>query len=108
MLDEELLANIGFIRDTLISVCTGRERIEDINDQYKTTYGFVARELSTRKIENPIEYNDLWDWYGRWKKEDLPSYQSRRNFVGKPNQPTNKKYHCQQTATNNANWLGKS
>jgi hypothetical protein len=41
----------------------------------------VAFELTSRGIENPLEYRDLWVWYGRWKQPDLPSYQLRRTFV---------------------------
>ena len=42
----------------------------------------VAAELARRRIENPITYGSLWDWYGRWGSGDLPTYQSRRDFVG--------------------------
>jgi hypothetical protein len=41
----------------------------------------VDWELRARNIENPAPYRSLWDWYGRWKQGDLPTYQSRREYV---------------------------
>jgi hypothetical protein len=46
------------------------------------TFAAVAAELARRRIENPITFGSLWDWYGRWSSGDIPSYQSRREFIG--------------------------
>lgn len=45
-----------------------------------SVYGY--RKVARCRIENPITFGSLWDWYGRWSSGDLPSYQSRREFVG--------------------------
>lgn len=57
--------------------------------------------LEELDIPDPNPFDDLWRWYGRWRSGDLPSYQSRRQFVanlydplldrvrqGKPSQST--------------------
>ncbi len=81
MTDEELIAGLENIRNTMIAVATGGPRIADTNDQYQRVFASVAGELARRRIDNPITYGSLWDWYGRWSSGDLPSYQSRRVFV---------------------------
>lgn len=79
--DRELLAKIDRLRATLVSVSTGGPKIDEVNHSYKQLYFEVDSELHKRGIPNPIQFSDLWDWYGRWSSGDLPSYQSRREFV---------------------------
>lgn len=81
MNNEDLLEGLEYIRNTMVAVSTGGPRINDVNDQYQRTYAPVAAELARRGIDNPITYGSLWDWYGRWSSGDLPTYQSRREFV---------------------------
>lgn len=82
MTDEELITDLESLRNTMIAVATGGPRIADVSDQYQRVFAAVAAELARRRIDNPITYGTLWDWYGRWSSGDLPSYQSRRVFVG--------------------------
>lgn len=82
MTEDELLNGLENIRNTLIAVATGGPRINDVNDSYQRLYAAVAAELARRRLQNPLTYGSLWDWYGRWSSGDLPSYQSRRTFVG--------------------------
>jgi hypothetical protein len=65
----------------MIAVATGGPRIGEVKLAFAATYDEVASELSRRNIQNPMPYRDLWEWYGRWSSGDMPSYQSRRNFV---------------------------
>ena len=81
MTNEELIAGLEFLRNTMISVATGGSRIEEVNDRYQRMYATVAADLSRRGLTNTITYGTLWDWYGRWSSGDLPTYQSRRVFV---------------------------
>jgi hypothetical protein len=81
MTNEELIVGLEYLRNTMISVATGGPRINEVNDQYQRTYAAVVAELSRRGIHNTITYGSLWDWYGRWSSGDLPTYQSRRDFV---------------------------
>jgi len=82
MTDQELITELEGLRNTMIAVATGGPRIADVNEQYQRVFAAVAAELARRHIDNPITYGSLWDWYGRWSSGDLPSYQSRRVFVG--------------------------
>lgn len=82
MTDDELIAALEQLRNIMIAVATGGPRIAEVNEEYQRVFAAVAAELARRHIDNPITYGSLWDWYGRWSSGDLPSYQSRRAFVG--------------------------
>ena len=82
MVNEELLSEIDFLRNTLISVSTNVQQIQDVDVQYRATYLRVAQELKTRKMENPIKFQSLWDWHGHWSGGELPTYASRRSYIG--------------------------
>lgn len=82
MTNDELIAGLEQIKNLLVSVATGGPRINDVEQRYHQTFAAVAAELARRRIENPITFGSLWDWYGRWSSGDLPSYQSRREFIG--------------------------
>ena len=68
------------MRNTLISVSTGGPRINDVNFEYRESYSHLSAQLEAQGLTNPTPYADLWEWYGKWTK-DLPSYQSRRNYI---------------------------
>jgi len=80
--DDELIAALEQIKTLLISVSTGGPRIQDVQGRYQQTYAPLAAELARRGLANPIVFGNLWDWYGRWSSGDLPTYQSRREFIG--------------------------
>jgi|SRR3954451_10054912 len=103
MTDEGLIKALDRLKTTMISVSTGGPEIGRVEAQFSFLYDEVDSELRARAIENPLPYRSLWDWYGRWKQGDLPTYQSRREFVndmfapalnrlrerpGKPYEPT--------------------
>jgi len=81
MTDDELIRALEELRDAMVNVSTGRMLIQDVNDRFRATYGLVASALVRRRVENPLPYGDLWDFYGRWKSGDMPTYQSRREYV---------------------------
>jgi hypothetical protein len=81
MTDEHLIRDLTVLRDQMIAVATGGPRIAEVNDGFQSTYARVASELARRRIENPLPYGDLWDWYGRWSTGDMPTYQSRRMYL---------------------------
>jgi len=82
MNDEDLIAGLEQIKGLLISVSTGGPRINDVDNRYQQTFALVAAEFARRRMDNPIVFGSLWDWYGRWSSGDLPTYQSRRDFIG--------------------------
>jgi hypothetical protein len=82
MTDDELITGLEQIKALLISVATGGPRINDVERRYQQAYAPVAAELARRGLGNPVVFGSLWDWYGRWSSGDLPTYQSRRDFIG--------------------------
>src|SRR5690348_8157063 len=81
MTDQELFQKLDRLKAVMIAVATGGPRIGDAQADFAKDYDEFAAELARRRIENPLPYRDLWDWYGRWSSGDLPSWQSRRQFV---------------------------
>lgn len=79
---DQLLKEIDFLKNTMISVSTGGPRIQDVNEDFKKRYLRVSKALSQLNIENPNPYNDLWQWYAKWSSGELSSYQTRRVFIG--------------------------
>jgi len=82
MTNADLLAALDQLRTILISVSTGGPRIEDQEGRYAAVFRGVDGELRGRGLKNPIPFQSLWDWHGRWSRGDLPSYRSRRTFIG--------------------------
>jgi hypothetical protein len=79
--DRELLQVLDRMKATMIAVATGGPRIGSVQHSFQGDYNDVVLELERRGIENTLPYRDLWEWYGRWSSGDMPSWQSRRNFV---------------------------
>jgi hypothetical protein len=79
---DQLLAEINYMRDTLISVSTGGLRIQDVNDEYQKRFLNVATALKRLTYENPNPFNDLWQWYGKWSSGEMPQYKDRRVYIG--------------------------
>ena len=78
---QDVLGKLDRVRNIMISVSTGGPRIDDVNDDYKETYFQLSWHLDGLDLQNPIPYKDLWDWYGKWSSGDLPTYQSRREYI---------------------------
>jgi hypothetical protein len=79
--EKELISDIERLKGMLIAVSTGGPPINDVNESYCELYANVDTELRKRGLNNNIPYQDLWEWHGRWRNGDLPSYQSRREFI---------------------------
>lgn len=79
---DNLLQQIEFLKDTMISVATGRQMIQSINEKYKQVYLDINIALKKLNIENPNPYGDLWEWYEKWST-DFKSYTERRTFISK-------------------------
>jgi hypothetical protein len=71
----------------MIAVATGGPRIEQKNAEYSERRLTLAQALQRSGHRDPNPFSDLWQWYGRWSSGDLPSYQSRRDFVASIYQP---------------------
>lgn len=81
MTDTELIQEIETQRSLMIAVATGGPRIESVNAEYVERRETIARELTAIGLKDPNPYDDLWSWYGKWSSGDLPTYQSRRQYL---------------------------
>lgn len=78
---KELIQTIEKTKYLMISVSTGSMLIDEINAEYQAAYQQVDTELRARGLENPNQYLNLLEWYGKWSSGDLPSYKSRQRFL---------------------------
>jgi hypothetical protein len=79
--EEELIEEIEAQRDLMISVSTGGNRIQEVNDEYKARRQRIQEGLKALGIKDPNPYSDLWRWYGKWSGGDLLTYKSRRLYI---------------------------
>ena len=77
----DLLQQLDRLRNIMVAVSTGGPRIDEVNTEYKETLLGLTQKLEKWGVQNPIPYRDLWDWYGKWSSGDLPTYQSRREYI---------------------------
>ena len=78
---DELLQQLEDLHNILIEVSTGGPRIDEVNGEYKDSYFHLTDQLEAWGFQNPVPYTDLWEWYGKWSSGDLPTYQSRREYI---------------------------
>lgn len=75
-----LIHQLNYLKNTMTSVATGGQRIQDVNAEYQRAYIQTSAELRALGIRNENVYSDLWEWYGKWSA-DMPTYQQRRAYV---------------------------
>lgn len=78
--NNELRQNIDTLKSIMVSVATGGERIQNVDDRYKKLHISIKSECDKLGIPYNNKYESLWDWYGKWRS-DFPSYQERRMFL---------------------------
>ena len=79
--DKKLVQEIESQRNLMISVSTGGPKIAVVNEEYRQRRDLIGQGLKERHLPDPNPYKDLWDWYGKWSSGDLPSWQSRRQYI---------------------------
>jgi hypothetical protein len=77
---EQLIENVNFLKNILISVSTGGQRIQEVNDTYKQKYSVTDKALQKLNLQNPNSFKDLWEWYGKWSST-FSKYSERRTFI---------------------------
>ena len=78
---DDLKCEIDEVKNILISVATNGAMIQDVNESYKEKQSSLHDKFERIGLDDPNPYNDLWEWYGRWSRGDLPRYANRRSFV---------------------------
>ena len=79
----ELINALELQTSLMVSVATGGPKIQTVNQDYKDRLQLISDGLAERNIKNSNPFSDLWEWYGKWSDGNLPSYQSRREFIAK-------------------------
>ena len=82
-----LVQNIETQKSLMISVATGKLRINEVNNEYTTRRTVILNSLEKSGIKDPNPHVDLWAWYGKWSDGSLPTYNSRRTYVAELYQP---------------------
>ncbi len=78
---QTFLDDIAQIKSLMITVATGKARIDDVEAEYVDRRSVLAARLANAGIQDPNRFRSLWDWYNHWKAEGMTSYQQRRTFV---------------------------
>lgn len=86
MTNAELIQEIEDQRNLMVAVSTGGPQIKTVNSQYAERRHRIRLALRIRDIDDPNPHGDLWAWYGKYSS-DLPSWASRRDFLGEMYQP---------------------
>jgi hypothetical protein len=76
----KLIEDVNYLIKIMISVSTGGDRIQDVNDQYKATFNLVEKALQRLSFTNPNPYRDLWEWYTKWSST-FTQWKERREFI---------------------------
>jgi hypothetical protein len=84
--DETIIRLIEAQKALMIDVATGGQRINAVNAEYQHRRERINSLMRALRITDPNPYQDLWEWYGKWGA-DLPSYQSRREYINELYQP---------------------
>jgi len=85
---EGLIKEINAQKYVMIAVSTGGPGIQQRNEEYITRGASIRRTLDFLRMDDPNPYADLWEWYGKWSSGDLPTYQSRRQYITELYKPT--------------------
>lgn len=80
-LARQLIAGIEAQKAVMISVATGGDRIQQVNDKYKAQRSVLIDQFEQLDMIDPNPFVGLWAWYGKWSDGSLPSYQSRRTYI---------------------------
>lgn len=93
----DLRQEIELQRSLMIAVATGVPRIQTVDNDYQVRRAEIRAGLAEREIEEPNPYDDLWAWYGKWSGGDLPTYQSRRQFISELYAPVLNQLRTEET-----------
>lgn len=77
---EELIGDVNYLKNVMVSVSTGGQRIQEVNDNYKSKFISTDKVLKKLNLKNPNPFKDLWEWYGKWSST-FSKYSERRTFI---------------------------
>jgi hypothetical protein len=74
-----LLSELLIQRSLMISVATGGDRIQDVDDYYRAREARIRQNLP-EEVEYPNPHKDLWEWYHHWDT-NFGQYKERRHYI---------------------------
>lgn len=77
---DNLIKDVEYLKNIMISVATGGQKIQEANNVYQEKYQKVNKALQRLNLQNSNPYSDLWDWYGKWSS-DFQHYRERRAYI---------------------------
>ena len=77
----DTLESLEKLRNILIAASTGSTPGAAGSQPYQELHSKLTYELRSLGLDNPIPYEDLAEWHGKWSSGDLPSYDSRREHI---------------------------
>lgn len=77
---EQLRKDLESLKDIMISVATGGDRIQNADTRYKSLHNSISTRCKQLNIKYDNNFASLWEWYGRWSN-GLQHYQERRVFI---------------------------
>ncbi|OAV50925.1 hypothetical protein A6U98_07810 [Rhizobium sp. WYCCWR10014] len=77
---EAALPNLILQKEMMISVATGGQRIQDVNDYYRARHVDLKSSVPALGLSYSNPHDDLWSWYHYWRAH-LPQYADRRQYV---------------------------
>ena len=81
--NEGLAGELKAQKSLMVAVATGGPRIDEVNVEYIGLRNRIRDGLERLGIPDANPYSDLWAWYGKWSSGDLPTYQSRRQYLSR-------------------------
>jgi len=78
---ESVIKKLNEESELLTKSCTGQTKINNVNTQYQDIHMDLVNILKQLCIEHVNPFKSLWEWYGYYNKNNLSSYQSRRDFI---------------------------
>ena len=82
-----LKQNIENVRNIMVSVATGGNRIQEVDERYKKLNAQITRDCKRLNLTYNNPHSNLWEWYGKWKA-DFPTYKERRTYINELFAPT--------------------
>lgn len=76
---DEFIHDLKRLKEILYDTSIGKNRIENVNDEYVTIYDKVNLALQKLDIDNPNTFNSMWEAYNYWKS-NLDDYAKRRVY----------------------------
>jgi hypothetical protein len=86
--NSNLISLLEAQKGLMVSVSTGGPQIKLVNSEYTQRQKEINSALNERSLKLPYQFDDLWKWHGKWSDGSLPTYRSRREFLGELFDPT--------------------